>query len=146
MFTGTTIWILTHGQLTKFSGESPIYSSAVFVLLLPSRYRSTSSGVLGMLEAIGVSAAGGSPEMLDSHVDEIHFAPPKKPWLKPLFVEKPRETKVCWYLLGNHPKPGFLSWCRISPIHSMFAKGTNRNSALSGRLGPIGIVGALGKQ
>ena len=26
---------------------------------------------------------------------------------------------ICWYLQGNHQKPGFLRWCRILSIHSM---------------------------
>ena len=31
------------------------------------------------------------------------------------------ETIVCWYLQGNRIIPGgFLRWCRISSIHSMF--------------------------
>ena len=32
---------------------------------------------------------------------------------------KPWETIVCWYLQGNHQKPGFLRWCRILSIHSI---------------------------
>ena len=40
----------------------------------------------------------------------IHFAPPKKPWLR---------LYVSWYLPGNRIILGFLRWCRISSIHSM---------------------------
>ena len=37
------------------------------------------------------------------------FAPPKKPWLKPLFVSIYRESDY----------DRLLRWCRISSIHSM---------------------------
>ena len=33
-------------------------------------------------------------------------------------VETMVETMVRWYLQGNRIIPGFLGWCRISPIHS----------------------------
>ena len=35
------------------------------------------------------------------------------------YLDSMVETIVCRYLQGNHPKPGFLRWCRISSIHSM---------------------------
>ena len=55
-------------------------------------------------------------------MDKIHFAPPKTPWLKPLFVRmKP----------GDHIILGFLRWCRISSIHSMLRRSNGHVKPLS---------------
>ena len=40
-------------------------------------------------------------------------------WTKYCTALKPRETMICWYLQGII-MPGFLRWCRISSIHSMY--------------------------
>ena len=41
---------------------------------------------------------------------DIHFAPPKKPWLKPLFG---------LYLQGNRLITGLLRWCRMDFVHPL---------------------------
>ena len=58
-----------------------------------------SEGVVGF----GGGRKGDWPHTVDGC--EIHFAPQN---------ETMAEASICWYLQGNHQKPAFLRWCKIS--------------------------------
>ena len=70
-----------------------------------------------------------APELIQ-WMDRIHFAPPKKPWLKHSLV-----------FTGNHQKPRFLSWCLRGfcnhPVSKRHPFRGTLATEFSGQLGPF---------